>query len=75
LNYASTFGVGPQGTGEITTAIKEGFKTIGSDSTSGAKKMIVDEKDLEELKKSFIDAFSKIGTEIITETIKRIRNK
>jgi hypothetical protein len=37
--------------------------------------MIVDEKDLEELKKSFIDAFSKIGTEIITETIKRIRNK
>jgi len=72
---AATFGIGPQGTGEITTAIKEGFKTIGSDSTSGAKKMIVDEKDLEELKKSFIDAFSKIGTEIITETIKRIRNK
>jgi len=73
---AAAFGIGPQAAGEITSAIQDGFKSIGGDSfqKSGAK-LLVSEKDIEDIKKSFVEAFAKIGTEIVAETIKRIRDK
>lgn len=67
---AATFGVGPQGTSEVTDAIKEGFKSVGESGPN--KKFIIEEKEMQDIKKTFIEAFVKIGKEIEAETIKRI---
>ena len=72
---AAAFGIGPQGTAEVTSAIAEGVKKAFDDKSSSTPKMIITEKDLDEIKRSFVDAFSKIGTEIVTETLKRIKDK
>lgn len=72
---AAAFGIGPQGTAEVTSAIAEGVKKAFDDKGSNSPKMIITEKDLDEIKRSFVDAFSKIGTEIVTETLKRIKDK
>ena len=72
---AAAFGIGPQGTAEVTSAIAEGVKKAFDDKGSSTPKMIITEKDLDEIKRSFVDAFSKIGTEIVTETLKRIKDK
>jgi len=85
---AATFGVGPQGTGEITgiseegltkmssaigDGVKEGVNKALENKSPNANKFVITEEDLEKIKGSFVDAFSKIGTEIITETMKRIK--
>lgn len=69
---AASLGKGPQGMGEVTSTNPPGGiqKGIGS-----GKAAVVTENDLDDIKRSFIDAFSKIGSEIVTETIKRIRDK
>jgi len=72
---AAAFGIGPQGTAEVTSAIAEGVKKAFDDKGSSSPKMIITEKDLDEIKRSFVDAFSKIGSEIVTETLKRIKDK
>jgi len=72
---AAAFGIGPQGTAEVTSAIAEGVKKAFDDKGSSTPKMIITEKDLDDIKRSFVDAFSKIGTEIVTETLKRIKDK
>jgi len=72
---AAAFGIGPQGTAEVTSAIAEGVKKAFDDKGSSTPKMIITEKDIDEIKRSFVDAFSKIGTEIVTETLKRIKDK
>lgn len=69
---AAAAGVGPQAMGELTGAIKE--NTEATRKIGSGPKMIIEEKDIEDIKRSFVDAFSKIGNEIVTETLKRIRN-
>lgn len=75
---AAAAGVGPQGTAELTTAVTEGFvnamEKANQGKTSGGPKFLLDQNDIDTLKRSWVDMLKDVLKEVKTETIREIQS-
>jgi hypothetical protein len=75
---AAAAGVGPQGTAELTTAVTEGFvnamEKANKGKTNGSPKFLLDQNDIDTLRKSWVDMLKDVLKEVKTETIREIQS-
>jgi hypothetical protein len=69
---AASYGQGPLGSGAFAGANNTGVTTFGGKVTAGARGGI-SQTDMDALKRIMVEIFTKIGQEIVNETIRRLR--
>lgn len=69
---AASYGQGPLGSGAFAGAGQTGVTKYGNTSSPGSRSS-PSQVDITALKNTMVDIFSKIGQEIVNETIKRLR--
>ena len=69
---AASYGQGPLGSGAFAGANNTGITKFGGNVTAGARGGIA-QTEMDALKRTMVEIFSKIGQEIVNETIRRLR--